>query len=173
MHTYFTSDLHFGSHNINGYCDRPFTSAVHARKILTNNINSRCKPEDVLYHNGDFILYGKERGVESIRLKPEDYLADINCTVVHITGNHDANNGLKGGLLGAYIKLSKNVTAWIEHYPPWVNKAPDADVYLCGHVHNSWKTKTYNGKLVINVGCDVWNYRPVRKDELIKFIFKK
>src|ERR1700723_2105463 len=34
---------------------------------------------------------------------------------------------------------------------------------LCGHVHDSWKTKNR----MINVGVDVWNFTPVPYEELL------
>ena len=176
MNVFFTSDLHFGSSNINKYCDRPYKSALDAERKLINNINSRCKEGDVLYHVGDFILYGKERGIENMRRKPEYYEDQINCDIIHIIGNHDRNNGLKSGLLGCYIQLSKNLKAWVQHYPPWEKSVygpvPNADVYLCCHVHEKWRVKFFNTKPVINVGCDQWKYYPVKKSELIQFVEK-
>ena len=168
---YFTSDLHFGSSNIIRYCARPFKSGEHMNERLVAEINNRCKEGDVLYHVGDFILYGKERGVESMRVKPCEFENQINCKVVHIEGNHDANNGLKSSILGCYIQIAKNIKAWVQHYPPWHcnHIAPkDADLYVCGHVHDKWKLGFYDGKPTVNVGCDIWNYRPVSKKELIK-----
>ena len=173
---YYSADLHLGSKNIIEYCGRPFKSAQHQIKRLIGEINNRCRPGDTLYHNGDFVLYGKERGVESIRIKPIEFENMINCKVVHILGNHDRNNGIKGGLDFGIVKLSKNCLAAIQHYPPWAPQAikvdVNVDVYLCGHVHDSWKVRTFNKKPVINVGCDVWNYRPVSKVDLVKFIDK-
>ena len=174
---YYSADLHLGSSNIIEYCSRPFKSAQHQIKRLIGEINNRCRPGDTLYHNGDFVLYGKERGVESLRIKPAEFENMINCKLVHILGNHDRNNGVKGKLDHDIIKLKKNCLASIQHYPPWSPLAINAhvahvDVYLCGHVHDSWKHKTFNGKPVINVGCDVWNYRPVSKVELLKYINK-
>jgi calcineurin-like phosphoesterase family protein len=35
-----------------------------------------------------------------------------------------------------------------------------------GHVHTAWKVKNR----MINVGCDVWNYKPVAYPEIVKTI---
>lgn len=43
---------------------------------------------------------------------------------------------------------------------PWKNWL------LCGHVHKQWKTLDK----MINVGVDVWNYRPVSEIEIINII---
>lgn len=38
----------------------------------------------------------------------------------------------------------------------------NGEVLLCGHVHEKWKTKeTKKGSLMINVGVDVWDFKPV------------
>lgn len=37
---------------------------------------------------------------------------------------------------------------------------------LCGHVHDSWQTKGLN----INVGVDVWNYKPVGAEQLWELV---
>ena len=175
---FFTADLHLGSTNIIKYCKRPFKSGDHQIKRLVGEINNRCKPEDTLYHVGDFILYGKERGVESLRIKPVTLEKSINCKLVHILGNHDRNNKIKGGLDLAILKVGK-YTALLTHFPPWDKRIVDItssikgiDVYICGHVHDSWKLRSFKDKLVINVGVDVWNYRPVSKVQLIKLIDK-
>jgi calcineurin-like phosphoesterase family protein len=139
-------------------------------KRLVGEINQKChRDNDVLYHVGDFVLYGKERGIENSRIKPIEFEKMIKPSIVHILGNHDLNNGVKGALLGSYIKIGKKV-AWVQHIPPWYDgyEAPtNADIYICGHVHDKWKFRTYNGKLVINVGVDVWNYRPVSVKDII------
>ena len=171
---FFTSDLHFGSQNIITYCERPFKDVNHQTERLIKNINMRCKENDVLYHIGDFVMYGRERGVEVNRIKPVEYEKRINCQVIHILGNHDLNNGVRGAITGCYIKFGKQ-TAWLQHTPPWDKSclAPtDADIYLCGHVHKCWKISTYCEKPVINVGCDMWNYQPIKVQDIIKFIQK-
>ena len=168
---FFTSDLHFGSSNIIKYCNRPFKSVDHMTKRLVNEINQKChRDTDVLYHVGDFVLFGREKGVESSRVKPIEFEKMIKPKLIHILGNHDLNNKVQGSITGAYVKIGQK-TAWLQHYPPWYDNqiAPtNADIYLCGHVHDSWTFKSYKGKLVINVGCDVWNYRPISVKDIIK-----
>jgi len=171
---YFTADLHLGSTNIIEYCNRPFKDAKHMIIRLTKEINQKCKPSDVLVSVGDYCLYGKERGVESLRIKPIEFDKIIKCQLIHLTGNHDLNNGLKSFIKGAYMKVGKK-TAWVQHYPPWYDgyKAPtDADIYICGHVHRDWKFRTYKGKLCINVGIDVNQMRPVSVQQIVQWLDK-
>ena len=178
MREFFTADLHFGHGNILDYCDRPFKNAEHMNKRLIDEINMRCKPEDTLYHNGDFCCYGKVRGVEGMRHPASFYEGQIKCKVIHIMGNHDKNNKVKGSLYGAFMMLGK-YQAWVQHKPPWDDlnggfKIPDqVSAYICGHVHEKWKVEKWKGKPVINVGCDQWDYRPISKDELIGVISKE
>jgi calcineurin-like phosphoesterase family protein len=120
-------------------------------------------------------LYGKERGVESLRIKPAALEKLINCKLIHILGNHDKNNKVKGGMGMAIKSIGKN-TALISHFPPWDTRIINVtesikgiDVFLCGHVHDKWKLGFFKNKPVINVGVDVWSYRPVSKSEHIKF----
>lgn len=171
---YFTADLHLGSANIINFEERPFKDAQHMIKRLIGEINQKCnKPGDVLHSVGDIVLYGKDRGIENSRIKASEYEAMINPKLIHIVGNHDLNNSVKGSILGAYIKIGQRI-AWVQHVPPWYDgfQAPPADLYLCGHVHRKWKFATYNGKLVINVGVDVWNYRPISAKEIIPCVEK-
>lgn len=178
MNEFLTADLHYGSHNIIKYCGRPFRDAQHMNKRLTANINERCKPGDILYHIGDYCTYGKERGVESMRLHAYEYEALLDCKLIHVMGNHDRQNGVKGSLYGAFMRIGK-YHVWVQHQPPWDDlnggfKIPDqVSAYICGHVHEKWKLERWKGKPVINVGCDQWDYRPVRKDELIEVIRKQ
>jgi calcineurin-like phosphoesterase family protein len=45
-------------------------------------------------------------------------------------------------------------------------------INLCGHVHNNWEIKKYGRSYVINIGVDVWNFRPVSIDEILKRLNK-
>ena len=148
-------------------------------KRLVGEINQKChRDTDVLYHIGDFVLYGKERGIESSRIKPKEFEKLIKPKIIHILGNHDLNNKVQGSILGAYVKIG-GLTAWLQHYPPWYDdhKAPlgnNIDIYLCGHVHDSWTFKRYRDKLVINVGVDstISQYRPVSTQQIIQCLQK-
>lgn len=47
----------------------------------------------------------------------------------------------------------------------------DGRVLLCGHVHEKWKVKrTPKGTIMINVGVDVWDLKPVSQDTIQKLI---
>ena len=47
----------------------------------------------------------------------------------------------------------------------------DGRVLLCGHVHQHWRTKiSSKGTLQINVGVDVWDWKPIDSNEIAKVI---
>ncbi len=86
---YFTSDTHFGHANISGKNDskwpkgyRHYPSLHEMNKDLTTNINKTVKPDDVLYHLGDW-SFG---GIDNIW----KFRKQIVCQNIHlILGNHD------------------------------------------------------------------------------------
>ena len=197
MNTFFTSDLHLGHANIIVYANRPWLkdgdllepytggkpkwvskeiALARADKMndrIIAEINMRCKKEDTLIHVGDFCCYGNERGMEGNRTKAEEWENKINPKVIHIFGNHDKNNSVKGCISGMVCKIS-HWTCWVQHLPPWNIGAIEApkgcNAYICGHVHDKWKTVTHRNLPVINVGTDVNNLRPFSKNEVIKLL---
>ena len=175
MRTFWSSDAHLGHGNIIKYCNRPFRDAEHMNKRLIASINERCKPEDVLIHVGDFCCYGNDRGISGSRTKAEEWMAQINPTVIQVIGNHDKNNSVKGCIYGMVCKVS-HWTCWVQHYPPWNDGAMEApmgcDAYICGHVHEKWQVEKYGGLPVVNVGVDANRYMPLKTDEVITLIKK-
>lgn len=55
---FLTSDTHLGHKNIITYCHRPFKDTYLMNKAITENWNSVVKPEDTVYHLGDFAFGG-------------------------------------------------------------------------------------------------------------------
>ena len=166
---YLTSDWHLAhkgddSHRgVVDFCERPFKSIDHMNDSLIANCNQRVRPEDTLLHVGDYCFNGKVGS----RIKAAEWESKINCKVIFIEGNHDRYNSLKGMLQMAVISLS-GYRVLIQHVP--VAKVPDGfDFAICGHVHREFKHLWVDGRLIINVGVDVWNYRPVRADEVVSY----
>lgn len=82
---WFTSDTHFGHKNILQYCpNRKFSSIEEHDKYLIDIWNSKVKPEDVVFHCGDFSFGSLDFGLS--------VLDKLNGTKVLITGNHDQRN---------------------------------------------------------------------------------
>ena len=171
---FFTSDLHFNHTNVIDFCDRPFKNVEDMNDKLVKNINQRCKFEDTLYHIGDFAFKGGKQGGKTAALYFEN---KINCKIIHILGNHDKNSQLKNSMRYGEIWFANR--RWcLQHKPPeetQLRQFPvdlDNDVYLCGHMHEKWKSRFIEDKLVINVGCDVWNYHPVTQQEITMYADK-
>ncbi len=190
MKKWFTSDLHIGHLNVIQYCDRPFVRADGQgdvglmNRTLIQNWNERVEPEDTVFVLGDFSLGSREL-VAQTRQK-------LKGKIIFIRGNHDRsiqamlqcgfdevwnNYQLESGefkLYLAHIPLFQHKGKWTTEedgsepgriYKPEFTRPPPKyfDFFLCGHVHERWKTK---GKL-INVGVDQWGMKPVSEEELL------
>ncbi len=167
MSTFLTSDTHFEHKNIIEYCSRPFADVKHMTEVLVKNWNEVVKPEDTIYHLGDFAM--GDKGLIPITL------ARLNGTKILVHGNHDFNH--KGTELLKQIKEGPwqaihaelfetidGVKVYMRHEPKMDFKPSDAAEYhLCGHVHSSWNRQGP----IINVGVDVNDYRPVNIRQLI------
>ena len=185
MKVYFTSDTHFNHANIIKYCNRPFYKegdlvgggelAVRVWKsdkiksdrcnwmneVLIENWNDTVKPEDVVYHLGDFGFLNTEEYSE--------YLNKLNGHIILFRGNHDEQNKVKAYLTMAIMNFGgKEVFA--QHHPP--EELPICDFAICGHVHDKWKHRIYKKHPnipIINLSVDVWDYRPISTETLLKY----
>ena len=161
MNQWFTADTHFGDKKIIHLAHRPFKNVDTMDRILIQNWNARVKPEDIVYHIGDFCY----RGVS----KYSKYLEKLNGTIIVIKGNHDRNNGVKTILESATIKHGGH-RLYLVHRP--FNCNPNIKINLVGHVHKNWKFRVkrcglFKKVILINVGVDVHNFRPVNINELL------
>ena len=82
------------------------------------------------------------------------------------------------------ITLSDGTIANLSHYPykgstedkfarKFETKSlkDDGRLLINGHVHTSWRSKHGQYKNhMINVGVDVWNFRPVSESELLAYL---
>ena len=60
-----------------------------------------------------------------------------------------------------------------DKYAKW-RPADDGKILLCGHIHETWKTKrSPNGTLMINVGVDQHGFKPVSLDQILAIIAKE
>jgi calcineurin-like phosphoesterase family protein len=186
MTTWFTSDHHFGHANIIGYSDRPFADVEAMDVGLVAAWNAAVAPLDTVWVLGDMAL---GRIAESLAL-----VGGLNGRKLLLAGNHDrcwAGHGAKAdGWTERYLdagfaevhqgainlKLGRQ-RARACHFP-YRGDSHDHDRYpdhrpidsgewlLHGHVHERWRQR---GRM-INVGVDVWNYRPVSEAELAVLI---
>lgn len=189
MSRYFTSDLHLGSANINKYAHRPFDDAHHAKTQLIELINCTVAPSSSLIHVGDFMLAGSDRHdtVEDVGLKYtfRDYMKLINPRLLLLEGNHDSGHNCEADAKSLTLDLNQNYrNVYVSHFPsdhkdyhgPFASCKAAPKIVLCGHVHDKWLLKydAIRHVVNVNVGVDVWDYRPVRDSqitEMLDFLF--
>ena len=182
MTTWFTADLHFGHANIIRYCSRPFADVDDMNRQLIERWNENVATDDTVWVLGDVAM-----GVISESLPLVGQLAGHKRL---LAGNHDRCWGGHGPRGEAWIdryldagfstihqdEITLTVgakSALACHFPyhgdsqeepRYLHHRPTdlGDWLLHGHVHDTWKQ---NGRM-INVGTDVWNFRPVNESEL-------
>ena len=175
MQTYFTGCEHYSHKNIIKYCNRPFSSYEEMNIKLIKKHNERVKKDDVVYHLGDFILYGKTKTGNGEETKSDNILSQLNGTHIFLEGNHDRGNRNTLKTKNQEIILNQNgLRIQLLHDPIYARI--DYDLILCSHVHRAWKVKEiyYLGqiRLCINVGVDVNNYMPIRLDEILSIYYR-
>lgn len=133
--------------------------------------NERVKVDDIVFVIGDFCFKNSSgnRG-EGIKTKAIEWEQQLNGKIIHIKGNHDKNNSTKTiieRLVIGYCNKRINLV----HDPEKVDLT--YKINFTGHIHNNWEIKRISQEWkgftdCINVGVDVWNFYPVKFEELMK-----
>lgn len=160
MSIFLTSDTHFGHANILKHCDRPFQNVEEMNETLITNWNNVVSDNDIVYHLGDFSFRGYTR-----------FKNRLSGEIILIKGNHDDEKQTITEEL--FVKLGKRQW-YLTHVPPLTKRHKYC---LCGHIHKKWKSKLIGDRILINVGVDVWGYKPVSlvalNNECNKLIIKR
>lgn len=170
MRYWFTADLHLGHANIIRYCDRPFKDLTHMNSELIRRWNERVKPEDIVFHIGDFCFKNSsdKRG-EGVKISASIWEKRLNGKIIHLKGNHDKNNSTKTIIEKMGIKYG-NKRINLVHRPDFVDV--NYSINFVGHIHQKWSFKRIRrGESftdAINVGVDVHNFYPQTFEELMK-----
>lgn len=164
---YATADLHFGHDHIIELVNRPFRNSTIMDKVLIQNINDTVGDDDDLYILGDVSLKTAQyRGYW------ENCINKIRCRCHLICGNHEA--GLRVNFLAGDV----GVGFFSVHYPylmvdgfvcvhdPALSIVYRGLPFLCGHIHDTWVQM----KNALNVGVDVWDYKPISFDFIKNFM---
>ena len=142
--------------------------------VLISRVN-KLDRHDVIFHVGDFILVGYDRhGLKEdfSDIKLYEFLDKIKPHIILLNGNHDTGHNVKAMLNSAVVNLNrkyKNVS--VSHFP-LTKKYDTLKIHLCGHVHDKYlvnfdkETKVLN----LNVGVDVWDFKPVDNLTLAKVL---
>lgn len=158
--TFYTSDTHFFHKRIIEYCNRPFSSIEEMNEILIQRWNEKVKPNDTVYHLGDFIW---SSSVEKIR----EICSRLNGQKILVYGNHDDKKQLlNSGCFKCYnyfdFKYHDKFIV-LFHYPiqEW-NKKFHGAIHLHGHCHGTIE----NIKNRFDVGVDSHNFYPISLEEI-------
>lgn len=138
---------------------------------LIKNWNDRVRPEDTVFHNGDFCFKNSAGGKagEGLTHKSTYYADKLNGNIIYIKGNHDRNNSVRTIIDRIIIKYGPhfiNIVHVPEHYDM------NFSINFVGHVHEKWKFKRIflpsDSKYIdlINIGVDQWNFKPVTFEEI-------
>jgi calcineurin-like phosphoesterase family protein len=144
-----------------GWLDPKFKkSACHFMNTeLTRLWNETVSENDIVYHLGDF----------SFEKNIEPYTKHLNGHIIHFKGNHDRVDSLESAIL-----VFKDKRFYLTHIPPETNSdiPRNVNAVLCGHVHEKWRINDTFRVPVINVGVDVWNYKPVLLSTILQLLTK-
>ena len=193
---YFTSDTHF-NHNpkwkVPLWEQRGYKSSEEHTNSVINKINETVRPNDILWHLGDFCLNTSESQFEEL-------LARINCQSIHfLWGNHNSRiwEAYRKEVLkqyasedievypiryknlvfcGNYAEITVDGKYFIlSHYPIHVfNYMKDGASHLCGHSHYNLplsQADNLNSK-ILDVGIDGFG-KPLSVDEVMTIMNKK
>lgn len=172
---WYTSDQHFQHTRILEYCKRPFSDTREMEKALIENFCALVKPEDTTYHLGDLMMSRTQHPLNQI-------MPQLPGRHILILGNHDQLEPFKYidlGFESVHTSLEVDLYDLEEPPDPFVPEctlilAHDPAVatvaenrqFLCGHVHKLFKQV----KNVINVGIDVWDFKPVSEKQILELI---
>lgn len=172
-HTFFTSDTHFNHANIIRYCNRPFKDVNQMNEALIENWNTVVKPDDTVFHLGDFCLGGAAEWTK--------ILDRLNGKIYLILGNHDLKNLRQGFTyrfelvtMQMHIEIGKQ-RIWLNHFPfLCFDGGYKSNVWqLFGHVHTRKNSTGIDADRLqhlyptqYDVGVDNNNFTPISFEQL-------
>lgn len=160
MTYWFTADTHFNHENIISYCNRPFKSVAHMDMEIIRRWNERVNTEDTVFHLGDFCF--SRRISEDTKKDADHYKDQLNGNIIVIKGNHDSRNDVKSVITSMTINHG-GVDIHMSHEPCTIYK-----FNFNGHIHDLWDVRCIGPYIQVNVGVDVWDFRPIDIQEIWK-----
>lgn len=160
---WFTADWHLGHENIIKYCDRPFKTARQMDRTIIKRYCERVKPEDTVFFIGDLSM--KRRNYKEWYI---DTFSKLPGTKHLILGNHDTLNPfdyVEAGFTSVHTAL--DIGDFILAHDPAVATVDINRKFICGHVHRLFR-RCGN---VVNVGVDIWDFKPVSMDIIKEWLF--
>lgn len=168
MKTYFTSDTHFHHSNIIEYCNRPYKDVQEMNDKMVENWNSIVKPDDLVYHLGDY-CFGNEDKIREINNR-------LNGHIVLISGNHDEKILREKSEFTTFFLKERfdRIVPYLEtkvdgttitmcHFALQVwNRSHHGRISLFGHSHGTLPGNSQQ----LDVGSDCWDYKPVTLEQI-------
>lgn len=160
--TWFTADTHFRHANIIRHCSRPFADVSEMDRTLVDSWNAVVSPGDDVWVLGDFAIGGPEiaRG----------YLRRLRGKKHLVWGNHDKHSVRQlpdWASSQAYVETKvDDVRLVLLHYAlrTWPGSNHGV-LHLYGHSHGNLPVLDDRS---LDVGVDVWGFRPVSLTEIRK-----
>ena len=173
---WFASDYHFCHANVIKYDNRPFNDVEEMNQTLIDNWNEVVGDDDVVFYLGD--LSFDKNGVTT------QHIVDQLKGKIHlILGNHDHEKDIRSlkrfETISDYVSLSvtdhdnprKKQGIVMFHYPilSW-DKHHHGEYMLHGHCHGSLMNNPeyswFYKRRVLDVGCNMTNYKPISYSEI-------
>lgn len=154
---WFTADWHLDHEAILDLGQRPFPRLKQMEKTILRNYKEVVNSEDIVYFLGDIFFHKNTPKIEST-------LRNLPGTKILILGNHDKLNPFVYQELGFYqvaTWLSFDEKIYMIHDPAIAGCMLDKN-FICGHIHKLFKKQ----KNALNVGVDIWDFRPVSIDQV-------
>lgn len=169
-----TSDTHYGHSNIIRYCNRPYKDVEEMNQALITNYNSVVRPEDTVYHLGDFGFMQVD--------KLKKILSRLNGNKILLYGNHDkVIRGAKGAFTESFNFIKDYLEINVDgqkivmcHYPllTW-NGSGRGSIMLHGHAHGNTNYGHLKNAKILDVGVDCHNYFPISLEEIFRKMEKR
>jgi calcineurin-like phosphoesterase family protein len=156
----------------NGF-KRPWRTEKQMRNEIIKRHNSKVQENDWVIHGGDFAMIAKS---QADKLRP--ILEKLNGRHILVLGNHDeikpftyVNIGFTNVTTSVIMEMDYGVKRKIvvNHDPSVRCMVPEDTIFLCGHIHNLFKS--IPEKLTVNIGVDVWDYYPINLQDILKEIY--
>ncbi len=180
---FFTSDTHFGSEDTLIRENRPFKNSRAFDKYVLNLWNKQTKPDDIIYHLGDFFNYHAKD--ENSWTQTLSYVKRLKANIILVIGNNEqrvienhfngnfetfrkfcVNQGFKDVKTDCELELNGQ-KFYLNHYP---SKHKNHWINLFGHTHRAtglWKP--YG----LNVGCDLNHFFLYSENEIFRLLTLK
>jgi len=161
MAVFFTSDTHFGHHNIRKLANRNYASVDDMDRALILRWNSVVSNKDAIYCLGDF----------AYKSDPTNYFKHLNGEKHLIVGNHDGpvTLGLGWDSVQDYKEIEVGDYSFVLcHYPfeEW-NGFYKGHLHLHGHQHNK---DPHTAPRRLDVGVDGHKYQPWSVNDVVELL---